>query len=117
MEQRSIAEVERERSGVTHAEIGAYLLDLWGLPHGVVEAVGYHEDPLPFSTEPQLDAVAIVYIADRLCSELVVSRDDENRPPKPLDPEYLEALGVSDKVAGWRQIANRMLEETGAPVG
>jgi HD-like signal output (HDOD) protein len=30
---------------VTHAEIGAYILGLWGLPYTVVEAVAYHHFP------------------------------------------------------------------------
>ena len=31
--------------GVTHAEIGAYLLGLWGLPFQIVEAVANHHAP------------------------------------------------------------------------
>lgn len=31
--------------GVTHAEIGAYLLGLWGLPFQIVEAVAHHHAP------------------------------------------------------------------------
>src|SRR4029077_18261297 len=29
----------------THAEIGAYLLGLWGLPYAIVEAVALHHTP------------------------------------------------------------------------
>ncbi len=32
--------------GFTHGAAGAYLLGLWGLPLGVVEAVAFHHDPL-----------------------------------------------------------------------
>jgi HD-like signal output (HDOD) protein/CheY-like chemotaxis protein len=32
--------------GFTHGGAGAYLLGLWGLPPGVVEAVAFHHDPL-----------------------------------------------------------------------
>ncbi len=32
-------ECERRATGATHAEIGAYLLGLWGLPYSIVEAV------------------------------------------------------------------------------
>jgi CheY-like chemotaxis protein len=35
-------QVERQLLGVTHAEIGAYLLGLWGLPPALVEAVAAH---------------------------------------------------------------------------
>ncbi len=35
-------EAERVTLGVTHAEVGAYLLGVWGLPHAIVEAVACH---------------------------------------------------------------------------
>jgi HD-like signal output (HDOD) protein len=38
-------ECERLTTGATHAEIGAYLLGLWGLPYSVVEAVAFHHTP------------------------------------------------------------------------
>jgi HD-like signal output (HDOD) protein len=37
--------VERSTWGATHAEIGAYLLGLWGLPFQIVEAVANHHAP------------------------------------------------------------------------
>ena len=40
-----IHEAERQVLGTCHAEIGAYLLGLWGLPFTVVEAVAYHHAP------------------------------------------------------------------------
>lgn len=42
----NIMENEKEFLGVTHEEIGAFLLDWWGLPLGVVESVLYHHRPL-----------------------------------------------------------------------
>jgi HD-like signal output (HDOD) protein len=38
-------ECERLTTGATHAEIGAYLLGLWGLPYSIVEAVALHHAP------------------------------------------------------------------------
>ncbi|MBN1517194.1 HDOD domain-containing protein [Candidatus Sumerlaeota bacterium] len=38
--------VERDALGTTHAEVGAYLLGLWGMPDAIVEAVAYHHAPL-----------------------------------------------------------------------
>jgi len=37
--------LEVEQFGATHAEVGAYLLQLWGLPLTLVDAVGRHHDP------------------------------------------------------------------------
>src|SRR5579863_1012724 len=36
---------EQELYGVSHAEVGAYLLGLWGLPSFVTEAVAHHHQP------------------------------------------------------------------------
>jgi diguanylate cyclase (GGDEF)-like protein len=41
----SLAEIERSKLGTTYAEIGAQLLDSWGLPHDVCAAVRVHLDP------------------------------------------------------------------------
>ena len=38
-------ECERQTIGATHADIGAYLLGLWGLPYSIVEAVAMHHTP------------------------------------------------------------------------
>lgn len=38
-------EAEYKCFSVTHAEVGAYLLGLWGLPESIVESVAYHHTP------------------------------------------------------------------------
>jgi HD-like signal output (HDOD) protein len=40
-----LVECERLTTGASHAEIGAYLLGLWGLPYSIVEAVALHHAP------------------------------------------------------------------------
>ncbi len=42
---RPLHEVEQEYFGVSHAEVGGYLLGLWGLPYSLVEAVANHHRP------------------------------------------------------------------------
>jgi HD-like signal output (HDOD) protein len=37
-----IHEAERQVIGASHAQVGAYMLGIWGLPHSVVEAVAHH---------------------------------------------------------------------------
>lgn len=39
---------EKRVIGASHAEIGAYLLGLWGLPYPVIEAVAHHHEPEKF---------------------------------------------------------------------
>ena len=54
---------EKAEFGATHAEIGAHLLDLWGLPQVLVEAVGAHHTP---EAIPSRDAriAAVTYASD-----------------------------------------------------
>ena len=55
--------VEQERLGFSHAEVGGYLLGLWGLPFSIVEAVAFHHEPERCT---ELGAVALsVHQADR----------------------------------------------------
>jgi len=42
---RPLQDLEEKAFGVTHAEVGGYLLGLWGLPYSVVEAVSNHHRP------------------------------------------------------------------------
>jgi HD-like signal output (HDOD) protein len=47
-----VFEAEQELLGTSHAEIGAYLLGLWGIPSLTVEAIAHHHDPtrIPHTT-------------------------------------------------------------------
>jgi HD-like signal output (HDOD) protein/CheY-like chemotaxis protein len=95
---RTTAEAaERARLGVTHAEIGAYLLGLWGLPAEVIEAVGSHH--LPLEGRSTLDPSAVVHVAEVLSAEALGSGEHESTP---LPDEALERLGVAHTVAAIR---------------
>lgn len=108
-EGRPLHLVERERFGVTHAEVGAHLLALWGLPHAVTEAVAHHTDPPRADT--LFDSVAVTYIATALVEEIEWSRQENALPPSGLDEGYLEAAGLTERVAGWRQLVAKQIED------
>src|ERR1700741_4946507 len=67
-EKRPLFAVEQDLMGVSHAEVGAYLLGIWGLPCPVVEAVAHHHHPERVPQET-LDAVAVVHVATYLAHE------------------------------------------------
>jgi HD-like signal output (HDOD) protein len=94
--------VEQREYGFSHAEIGAYLLGLWGLPYAVVEAVALHHRPdrVPHR---RFDAVAAVFVADLLAHELEGSPAGD-RLEKPLDAyqEELTSMGVEENLIQWR---------------
>ena len=102
---RSLDAVELERLGVTHAEIGAYLLGIWGLPYGIVEAVAHHHHPAR-SGAKSLDVVGAVHVASALVQELEPSRRPNHVDSGVvLDEVYLAELGVTDRLPAWREIA------------
>jgi HD-like signal output (HDOD) protein len=104
-QRRPIHEVEHAQYGVTHAEVGAHLLALWGLPHTVTEGVAGHNDPrwqdLPF------DAVAAVYVANVLVEELETELLPDPLPGAALDLDYIERAGLTARVPHWRELAAR----------
>jgi putative nucleotidyltransferase with HDIG domain len=55
-----LVELEHDRYGCTHAEVGSYLLSLWGLPFDVVEAVAlHHHGPRLHEETSTLEALRI----------------------------------------------------------
>jgi HD-like signal output (HDOD) protein len=58
--------LEREAWGVTHADVGAFLLGLWGLPDGIVQAVALHHS---YAEVASTEVSRIVSIADALAHE------------------------------------------------
>jgi HD-like signal output (HDOD) protein len=85
---RRIADVERETLGVTHAEVGACLLDVWGLPSSIVDAVRFHHDPTAAPPATRLIAHA-VHVADALANDATV------------DPSAFDGVGLAACVAQW----------------
>ncbi|MEL6981990.1 MAG: HDOD domain-containing protein [Actinomycetota bacterium] len=55
---RQIVEAEHELAGVDHAELGALLMELWGIPQPIADAIRYHHEP-QLSPTPLAAAVAI----------------------------------------------------------
>ncbi|HEY3284730.1 MAG TPA: HDOD domain-containing protein [Armatimonadota bacterium] len=57
--QVSFSEAERYVFGVTHAEVGALILDSWSFPAGIVEAVRRHHEAEQASDSPLTQIVAL----------------------------------------------------------
>jgi putative nucleotidyltransferase with HDIG domain len=64
-EGRAAVEIERDELGVTHAELGAYLLGLWGLPDAIVEATAWHHHA-PSAAPAGASALSFVVAANVL---------------------------------------------------
>jgi HD-like signal output (HDOD) protein len=57
---------EHEVMGTSHAEIGAYLLNQWGVSDNILEAVAYHHHPAHSMTREK-NALFAVHLANVLC--------------------------------------------------
>ena len=112
--QRPVHVVEMEQMGTTHAEIGAYLLGLWGLTGAVVDAVSRHHRPeAPEGGRAGMDVLAITHIADGLAWEAANARAGETLPAgtELLNLDYLARLGLDAELPGWRAMARQVYEE------
>ena len=85
-------EAEIQVIGASHAQIGAYLLGIWGLPYPIIEAVALHHTPESV-TQSEFDALAVLAVAHAL-----VPADDTTVFDVPLmaepgvDATYLDSV-------------------------
>ena len=95
-----IEDAEREVFGTTHAEIGAYLLWLWGLPDGVTEIVARYQRPTPES--PGAPVVA-VHVADALV---------EGESERSVNVQCLTEMGLIEHLPEWKQLREAVRVDT-----
>jgi putative nucleotidyltransferase with HDIG domain len=101
-ENRPLYEIEERLIHISHAEVGAYLLSLWGLPYSVVEAVAHHHHPRRIPANG-LDMVLLVYVANLLAHEREAL--EHGTPAPEFDMELLEQAGLGSHLPEWRKIA------------
>ena len=97
--------VEQRILGVTHAEIGAYLLGVWGLPFPVVEAVACQHRP-GLVTDGTREVLAAVHVASVLVEEF-----DRGGPALDgeggLDLAFLTSAGFGERLSQWKSLAEQ----------
>ena len=96
----SIWEAEYAILGATHAQVGGYLLGLWGLPGPIVDAATFHHAPA-LAGSNEMGLAGIVHIADALAHEIHGAAVRSAC----LDTDYCDAAGVSGRLSEWRQLA------------
>lgn len=109
-ENRPLYSVEEEMHGTSHAEIGAYLLALWGLPCSIVGAVSRHHHPLHAAGDRSINMDAAVHIADLLVHEA------EGRAENCRQIET-ELSGWSECLPDWRAMAQEIVVAEAAHAG
>jgi hypothetical protein len=97
--------------GVSHAEIGAYLQGIWGLPCSVLQAVAHHHQPRRVPHD-LIDAVTVLHVANYLAHEHPVHpQASENYPLQVPDPEYLASMGIADQLPAWHEFGEEAANE------
>lgn len=94
-------EAERQVHGVSHAEIGGYLLGLWAFDISVVEAVGLHHAPASTGSSAFsiLTAVHVGNVFARLSGG-----EEKAGPEAQVDLEYLRAIGCEERLSAWETL-------------
>lgn len=100
-ERAFLQDIERDMLNTTHAEVGAYLLALWGFPDDIVEAIAFHHYPSRTNHLTMLPVTA-VHIANVLDYE----RKDVHAISKPasFDQPYLQGVHLTDRISEWRAL-------------
>ncbi len=104
---------EQEEIGVGHAEVGAYLLGVWGLPYPILEAAAYHHDPRRLPHQERFSALTAVHVARSLVIARLASRPAFLEADGALDLAYLDELGVRAQLPAWEALADEV--EAGVP--
>jgi len=106
--ERSIQEVERVALGITHAEVGGYLMGLWGFPDHVVEAVACHHSPHRGLAE-SFSPMTAVHVGNAL-----VYTDHADGPKQVADRlalDYLADVGLDHRLAAWEAACKKELRQ------
>lgn len=100
-QKKALWQVEEETFSVTHAEVGACVLGIWGLPVSIIEAVALHHCPSRFLSKgfSPLTAVHVANVWDHECR--TKGKVDKQMLPS-IDGGYLRELGLWDQQPGWR---------------
>jgi HD-like signal output (HDOD) protein len=94
-----IWQVEQEVFGASHADVGAYLLALWGLPNPIIEAVALHHQPARCAA-PEFSPAIAVHAGDVFAHEFSQINTEVPRPQ--LDRAYLTRLGFDTRIEIWQ---------------
>jgi len=103
-----IYDAEMQVFGTTHAEVGAYMLGLWGIDDDVVASVAYHHTPSNFPNR-QFSALTAVYVASTCLSVNFAS--SETGIFSDQDIAYLDSVGLADRLPVWQELCSEPEED------
>lgn len=108
----SIVDWEHKVFGANHAEIGAYLLGLWGFSDEVVEAVAYHHRPSESRCmgAKNVGLLACLHIAQHLVKPSPEDPAEQEKWLNGLDRAYLDRFALSARISEWTALCKKYVE-------
>jgi HD-like signal output (HDOD) protein len=132
-----LVEAEYNVMKTSHAELGAYLLGLWGISDNIVEAVAFHHNPsklledmfiIPVessnkgkdkikASEKKPRSISAKKLSGEYCTltavhvanSLLMQESSSDTTVFPyIDIRYVNKLGLTDKLPGWMECCNKL---------
>lgn len=102
---------EKNALRCSHADVGAYLLGIWGLPASIVEAVAWHHQPSS-SSVTEFCPLAAVHAATAFHAQLqpALRAGDPS-----LDRVFLQRSSLADREKTWMKSCCELLEQGRLP--
>ena len=94
----SLWKTELGMIGASHADLGAGILAIWGLPISIIEAVALHHTPTVFSSK-EFSPLVAVHVANNLAHLDLLTGNGQLETS--VDLQYLEAVGLGDQLGSW----------------
>lgn len=105
-----LAQQERELIGFDHAEVGGALMEMWGLPESLQQAVAFHHRPGATANNME---VAIVHLADTLANRTDQGSFSEFGAFASMPhPGVWKTLGLDEDITEdlWRDVNMQFME-------
>jgi HD-like signal output (HDOD) protein/ActR/RegA family two-component response regulator len=96
-------QAEIEAFGASNSDVSAYLLSLWGLPPGVIDAVAWLHRPSLYPSE-SLSTVVIVHVANAFANASLGTAASELEAT--IDADIVRRVRLTAKIRAWRSVCS-----------
>lgn len=94
-------EDERELLGFSCEDVGGYLMDIWGLPDALVEAVTFYRRP----SETEANSITLTSLLH--CAVAVYEAGPDGTPK--LDQAHIDSIGAATSIDNWVSICRESM--------
>lgn len=106
-----LSDPERRLCGASHADVGGYLVGLWGMPDAVVQAVAFHHTPQR-AADHAFSPLTAVHVANGFLNDDWIAPKGAGMS---IDREYLRQIGLVDRLPDWAGLCRGRLPERTCP--